>query len=165
MALSGNPAAVTHDTTVYFLRGGSLSICGLVATVVNIVGDGLSMLPHRFLARDWVRAGVSAHFGDSTTNCSSDTDGGACGRRSLVEGVGNVVHGPSKIAPGETLDPFWVGRCRRLASFSLLGATCGSSTLLGEPVADGGIRDGGAALSAASMLVSLGGMALWGIGD
>ena len=38
------------------------------------------------------------------------SDGGARGCRNLVEGVGDAVHGYAKVAPGETLDPFRIGR-------------------------------------------------------
>ena len=34
------------------------------------------------------------------------SDGGARGHRNLVEGVGDAVHDPVKINPGETLDSF-----------------------------------------------------------
>ena len=42
-------------------------------------------------------------------DCRS-SDGGARGCRNHVEGVGDAVHGPAKVAPGKTLDPFRTGR-------------------------------------------------------
>ena len=42
-------------------------------------------------------------------DCRS-SDGGARARRNLVEGVGYAVHGPPKIVPEETLDPFRIER-------------------------------------------------------
>ena len=83
----------------------------------------------------WIRVG--------NWDCQS-SNGGARGRRNLIEGVGDTVHYLAKIAPGETQDLFRVACCRCLASFSPLGATCGNWTCVGGPMTYGGVREGGA---------------------
>ena len=67
-------------------------------------------------------------------------DGGVHECRNLVEGVGNAAHNLVQVTLGEILDPYRVGRWRRLASYAHVLVMCGSWTLLVGPLAIGGIR-------------------------